>query len=126
MRALPQTKLLAAFLAALFVSGAGQTPPFMQCGPAARGSCCCPMESQAAPSSTVTRLVPQCCETLALPSTPRRNTGGAVSSLSAPIRVAVLWASVAPRPAAEPGRPAPRLDPPQRPSLVLANCALLI
>ena len=127
MRVRLHTNLIAILLApALLASGAAQGLWFMRCGETVRMSCCCPKEATPASSATLAKDVSQCCETVAVPAAPVQNTERSVAAVSAPTLVAAIGPAQSALPAVERIRQVPSLDPPPGPSLLLANCALLI
>lgn len=129
MRVRLPSKLIAALLApALLASGATHGLSFLRCGSAVRISCCCPKEPLAASANRVTPGSQHCCNEIAAPSAPAQAITSATPVLSAPMFIARLGPSTSFRPVVEqvlqvPSRWPP---PPPSPSLILANCTLLI
>ena len=126
MRVRLHTNLIAILLApALLASGAAQGLLSMRCE-TVRMSCCCPKAAPPASSATLAPDLSRCCEVTAVPAAPAQNTERSVAAVSAPTLVAAIGPAQGALPAVERIRPVPSLDPPPGPSLLLANCALLI
>jgi hypothetical protein len=122
-------KLIAGLLApAVLFSATAQGMLLMRCGEAVRVSCCCPKGEAHASATMAAASTASCCDTLSVPRAPAKPTPDRVATNAAPPAL-LLAAVLRPLPVVADVRGVlhvPRLDPPQGPSLVLANCALLI
>ena len=127
MRVRLPSNLIAAVLApALLASGTSQGLVLMRCGSTVRMSCCCPKEAPRAAFSTLTKGVLHSCDKIIVASVPAQNFERVIPIGSAPILVATPGPLTSVGSVAEHLWQAPRLDSRPGPSLVLANCALLI
>jgi len=130
MRGRLYARLIAVLLApAVFASGAAQAQMLVRCGFEVRASCCCPKDVPVDPGPTMAAAAAAalCCDELAAPNAPASAVQDrAAPSAPAPVLVAIPGASVTVAPPVVRDLHVPRLDPPPGPSLVLANCALLI
>lgn len=127
MRGRLHSKLTAMLVApALVVASATQGRVLMLCGPTVSMSCCC-VKDVPASSATVGLEARQCCDTLAIPTTPVQSAHErAVTTLSAPILAVVVLRPAILAEISHRIQNVRRLDPPSPLTPVLANCALLI
>jgi hypothetical protein len=117
----------ALLVAALLGSSAAHGWLLVRCGMTLRTSCCCHKDAPPASSSALTQDLRQCCDSFAVPAPlAQKVEAGGPDSLAPMLVVAPGHCSGIALSSLEGPRPAAPVDPPPGPSLVLANCSLLI